>query len=158
MIRLRLVAAPSLNQLVGLIWQSRFVRRQVEKRARTTAGIYKILQRDIDSFVIPLPPSDEQIEILEAVSKQLCFIRRVEAIVEANLARAARLRQGILKRAFEGRLVPQDPTDEPAEQLLERIRQERTFTATNLSKNKTRSKHTTGQRSGRLFTKDTEPG
>ena len=45
--------------------------------------------------------------------------------MDANLKRSARLRQGILKRAFEGRLVPQDPTDEPAEKLLERIRRER---------------------------------
>ncbi len=42
--------------------------------------------------------------------------------VDANLKRAARLRQGILKRAFEGRLVPQDPADEPAAALLERLR------------------------------------
>jgi type I restriction enzyme S subunit len=45
--------------------------------------------------------------------------------VEASLIRAAHLHQGILKRAVEGRLVPLDPTDEPAEKLLERIRQER---------------------------------
>src|SRR5208282_898457 len=48
----------------------------------------------------------------------------IEAQVDTNLKRAARLRQGILKRAFEGCLVPQDPTDEPAENLHERIRQQ----------------------------------
>ena len=42
-----------------------------------------------------------------------------------GVKRAARLRQAILKRAFEGRLVPQDPNDEPASVLLERIKGER---------------------------------
>lgn len=45
--------------------------------------------------------------------------------MEADLKRAARLRQSILKRAFEGRLVAQDPSDEPAEELLARIKAER---------------------------------
>jgi type I restriction enzyme S subunit len=53
------------------------------------------------------------------------FLGEMEATVEANLKRAERLRQAILKRAFEGRLVPQDPNDEPAGVLLERIRAER---------------------------------
>jgi len=71
---------------------------------------------------VPLPPLAEQHRIVAEVERRLSVVAEVEAAVDANLARAERLRQAILKRAFEGRLVPQDPDDEPASALLERIK------------------------------------
>jgi type I restriction enzyme S subunit len=77
---------------------------------------------DVRPTPVPLPPTAEQEQIVAEVERRLSIVDEIEAQVEANLKRAARLRQGILKRAFEGRLVPQDPTDESAEVLLARIR------------------------------------
>jgi type I restriction enzyme, S subunit len=59
------------------------------------------------------------------VERRLSVVAETEAQVEADLKRAERLRQSILKQAFAGRLVPQDPEDEPAGVLLERIRTQR---------------------------------
>ena len=59
------------------------------------------------------------------VERRLSVVAVLEAEVEAALARAARLRQSILKCAFEGRLVPQNPDDEPASALLARIKADR---------------------------------
>jgi type I restriction enzyme, S subunit len=75
-----------------------------------------------------LPPLPEQEQVTSEVEERLTVIASAEQQIEANLKRAARLRQSILKRAFEGKLLPPDPTDEPADKLLERIRQERTAT------------------------------
>ena len=79
----------------------------------------------IDSIELPLPPLAEQHRIVAEVERRLSVVDELEATVEKNLARCARLRQSILKMAFEGRLVPQDPNDEPASVLLDRIREER---------------------------------
>ena len=79
----------------------------------------------LSDLAVPLPPLAEQRRIVAEVERRLSIIQQAEAAVEANLARAERLRQSILKQAFSGKLVPQDPDDEPASMLLERIRAER---------------------------------
>lgn len=75
----------------------------------------------IRGLTVPLPPLAEQAEIVAEVDRRLSIADAAGTQVEHALQHAARLRQSILKRAFEGRLVPQDPTDEPAATLLERV-------------------------------------
>ncbi len=84
------------------------------------------IDRDtIMNIPIPLPPLPEQHKIIEEIERRFSVADEVEKVVEQSLKQAERLRQSILKRAFEGKLVPQDPSDEPAEKLLERIKAEK---------------------------------
>jgi len=76
----------------------------------------------LKQVIIPLPPLIEQHKIVEEIEHRLSVADEVEKVVEQSLKQAERLRQSILKKAFEGELVPQDPSDEPAEKLLERIK------------------------------------
>jgi type I restriction enzyme, S subunit len=85
----------------------------------------KLTQKNLNKLLVPLPPIGEQKRIVEKVERLMSVIHAQEKLIETNLTRAERLRQSILKRAFEGKLVPQDPNDEPASVLLERIRKER---------------------------------
>ena len=80
---------------------------------------------NLRELIVAFPPFTEQRRIVAEVERRLSVVAALEQEVEAVLARAARLRQSILKRAFEGRLVEQYPGDEPASALLERIKAER---------------------------------
>lgn len=75
-----------------------------------------------------VPPLAEQHRIVTEVERLLSIADGIETAVGASLARASRLRQAVLRWAFEGKLVDQDPSDEPASVLLERIRKEREAT------------------------------
>jgi type I restriction enzyme, S subunit len=80
---------------------------------------------DVSPTHVALPPFSEQSRICEAVEDFESLIAALESSSKHSDLRTAKLRQSILKWAFEGRLVDQDPNDEPAELLLERIRAER---------------------------------
>ena len=84
-----------------------------------------ITGNQLKTFQIPLPPLIEQKEIVSELEQHLSIADEAEATIDAELKRAERLRQSILKHAFSGKLVPQDPNDEPASALLEKIREEK---------------------------------
>ncbi len=94
-------------------------------RAARGVGIHHLGAQRAEALMVALPPIAEQHRIVAEVERRLSVIQQAEATVEAGLKRAERLRQSILKVAFAGRLVPQDPNDEPASVLLERIKAER---------------------------------
>jgi len=97
----------------------------LERRARTSAGIYKIAQPDIVSAPVPLPNLEEQALVRELFEQQSAQISATQKALERALKQSTAQRQNILRAAFAGQLVPQDPNDEPASVLLARIRAER---------------------------------
>ncbi len=80
---------------------------------------------DIRSVLLPLPPRAEQERMVAEIEQKWDEILAMEESARRSILRISRLRQSILKWAFEGKLVDQDPDDEPASVLLERIRAER---------------------------------
>lgn len=97
-----------------------------ETRRAATGGVQPNLNLGMVRRIrIPLPPLSEQGAIVEAVEEHLSLIDHLESDLEARLTSAVALRQGILRQAFTGQLVQQDPNDEPASELLKRIAVER---------------------------------
>ena len=100
-------------------------RSRMEKVKKATTSVAAVYSKDLFPLQLALPPLAEQEAIVEAVEDQLSVIEHVEADLEAKLKSAQALRQSILRHAFTGQLVPQDPKDEPAAELLKRIAAQR---------------------------------
>ncbi len=79
----------------------------------------------VKNLRFPLPPIEEQRSIVVDLEQQLSLIDAMAAEIDRALKRSAALRHAILEQAFSGELVPQDPSDESASVLLERIQAER---------------------------------
>lgn len=122
LIRLRVMTDLVDSAWLAAVWDSQHLRSHLEGRARTSAGIYKIAQPDIQSAPVPVPPLGEALEALRLLQDQLEVCDSMQAAIDKSLAQCTAQRQNILRAAFAGQLVPQDPTDEPAEALLARIR------------------------------------
>ena len=101
--------------------------RQYGKTVKTDGVNQSNINADkLTNYPFPFCSLPEQQEIVRLLEEQFTVIEQNEREIDAALKRSEALRQSILKRAFSGQLVPQDPTDEPASQLLARIQAERT--------------------------------
>ncbi len=97
-------------------------RRFFIDEGKQTTNLASVSLSKISILPVPIPPPAEAAEILRRVSEALAASADTLAMLDAEAADAARLKQSILKSAFEGRLVPQDPTDEPASAMLARLK------------------------------------
>ena len=95
--------------------------RQRAKRLIHGVGRPRLNLRSLRSVAVPVPPPEEQHEIADRIGDHLAAVHEVEATLADKLSSATRLRQSILHRAFTGNLLPQDPNDEPASDLIGRI-------------------------------------
>ena len=81
--------------------------------------------RDLKRLLVFIPKLEEQKEIVRLVDQYFAFADTIEAQVKKAQVRVDNLTQSILAKAFRGELVAQDPNDEPADKLLERIAEAR---------------------------------
>jgi type I restriction enzyme, S subunit len=95
-------------------------------RAQASGGVQPNLNLQIvKALALPLPPLVEQAEIVTALAGQLDGLNELSKAVGTLQRHSTAQRQNLLRAAFAGQLVPQDPADEPAAELLARIRAER---------------------------------
>ena len=94
-------------------------------RLFTGSTIKHLTGRSLALYPITFPPLEEQKEIVKQVEKLFAWADKVEAHYQKAKEQVDKLTQSVLAKAFRGELVPQDPNDEPAEKLLERILKEK---------------------------------
>ncbi|SPD72927.1 conserved hypothetical protein [uncultured Desulfobacterium sp.] len=100
------------------------LKQEIDSKASATAQ-KNINVEFLENIPIPIPKIEDQHAIVAEIESRLFVCDKIEESIEQSLKQAESLRQSILKKAFEGKLVPQDSNDEPASVLLARIKAER---------------------------------
>ncbi len=130
LIRLRVNQTLARPAYISFSLMSPTSRDAIELVARSTSGVNNINTEEIKALAIRLPCIEEQQEIVRRVESLFAYADRLEACYSAARAKVERLTAPLLAKAFRGELIPQDPSDEPASVLLERIRAARETTPT----------------------------
>ena len=124
MMRVKLTGSASIA-FVGLYLGADLGRNRLIKEAKWAVNQASINQQDVKKTVIPIPSYEEQMYIAEEVARLSRAAFGQENAIDTALKQSAAQRKNILKAAFAGELVPQDPSDEPASALLARIAAQR---------------------------------
>lgn len=114
-----------LPEYLALYWNAPQAAERLRAIASSTSGLYTLSTAKVKSIPIPVVGLDEQRRIVAETERHLSLLGAVATAIDHALTRSEHLRRSLLERAFSGRLVPQDPTDEPACELLKRIEHER---------------------------------
>jgi type I restriction enzyme, S subunit len=113
--------APMNAEFCLLVFRHYLHAKRFKKESQITTNIAHLSSGRFVTIEFPVPPLEEQAEIVRRVSEGLASAADTLAMLDVEAADAARLKQSILKAAFEGRLAQQDPVDEPAAALLTRF-------------------------------------
>lgn len=124
-IRMKPVTGAGLGKWMEVCGNVGLSRKHLVARVKTTAGQTGISGEDLKKTPIPLPSVEEQKYALAILEDRLQSILELELPLEMAFKQSTAQRQNILRAAFSGQLVLQNPDDEPASILLERIRAER---------------------------------
>lgn len=104
---------------LALVWNASGVRRQIERAAKTTAGIYKVNQKDLGAVEVPICSLADQAMVVAAVKNSREGLGKLIQETERARGRATGLRQALLAAAFSGKLS--DGVGSPAEEALQRV-------------------------------------
>lgn len=109
-------------ELASVFINSAYGRHWIKSVAVQQTGQANVNGSKLAALAVPVPPKDEQGELIRCLSEQMGTAARQWEDIAKSLKQSAAQRQNILRAAFAGQLVPQDPTDESASVLLDRIR------------------------------------
>lgn len=112
---------PEQGSYLELCFASPSLRKRLTVETKSTAGHQRISMGAVTNFPIPMPPAEEQEEILHRVNALFKLADSIEVRYRAGSLQAQRLIPLVLAKAFRGDLLPQDPSDEPASSLLARM-------------------------------------
>ena len=143
LMRIRINNTILSKRFFATLFESAFFQRKVLSDAKGTAMVNIAGIKELNLVPVAICNMSEQKVIEELLDTRLSDVDHCERIIATSLQRAEVLRQSILKRAFSGQLVPQNPDNEPASILLKRIKAEKTARSQNNSRTRRRREKAT---------------